>query len=207
MYLGFMKYYHQAYTDLISESDFSTEEKKYFIQYIKRYFDHVELGFAIEWAGLSVKEKLEELQKENRGSIQKLALISETNIPLSICFLDVDGLKKVNDTYGHNEGVCLLNFITASIKSFIRENDTVSSMGEDEFLIIFPSFYESDAQKVIFQIINNLENYNTSGLKPYKHSFSYGILEIDGENELSENDIIKAADKKMYQNKLLKMKS
>ena len=35
-------------------------------QYIKRYFDHVELGFTIEWAGLSEKQKLEELQKANR---------------------------------------------------------------------------------------------------------------------------------------------
>jgi len=66
MYLGLMKYYHQAYTDVIDESSFSYEEKKYFSQYVKRFFDHVELGFTMEWTGLSEKQKLEELQETNR---------------------------------------------------------------------------------------------------------------------------------------------
>ena len=66
MYLGLMKYYHQSYTDLINESNFTREEKEYFIQYIKRFFDHVELGFTEEWAGLSEKKSIEELRKANR---------------------------------------------------------------------------------------------------------------------------------------------
>lgn len=66
MFLGLMKYYHQAYIDIIDESNFLVEEKKYFSQYIKRYFDHVELGFITEWTGSSEKHKLEELQDANR---------------------------------------------------------------------------------------------------------------------------------------------
>jgi len=66
MYLGLIKYYQQVYIDLINESNFSSKEKKFFSQYIKRYFDHIELGFTVEWAGLSEKQKLEDLQKANR---------------------------------------------------------------------------------------------------------------------------------------------
>jgi PAS domain S-box-containing protein len=66
MFLGLVKYYHQAYIDLISESNFSTEEKKYFAQYIKRCFDHIELGFTMEWLGLSEEKKIEQLQEANR---------------------------------------------------------------------------------------------------------------------------------------------
>lgn len=66
MYLGLMKYYHQAYADVIDESSFSYEEKKYFSKYVKRFFDQVELGFTMEWTGLSEKQKLEELQETNR---------------------------------------------------------------------------------------------------------------------------------------------
>ncbi|MHB8125708.1 MAG: hypothetical protein ACYDEJ_08730 [Desulfitobacteriaceae bacterium] len=66
MFLGLIKYYHQVYTDLINESNFSLKEKKYFSQYIKRYFDHVELGFTIEWVGLTEKQKLIELQENKQ---------------------------------------------------------------------------------------------------------------------------------------------
>jgi diguanylate cyclase len=66
MFMGLMKYYAQSYADLVNESNFSPEEKKYFNQYIKRYFDHVELGYVIEWTGLREKQKLEELQETNR---------------------------------------------------------------------------------------------------------------------------------------------
>ena len=78
MFLGLMKYYHQVYTDLVNESSFSSKEKEYFTQYIKRYFDHIELGFTIEWVGLSEKQKLEELQKTNRE------LVNEKNKYLTI---------------------------------------------------------------------------------------------------------------------------
>ncbi|MDR3594776.1 ATP-binding protein [Clostridium sp.] len=71
MFLGLMKYYQQVYIDIIDESHFSYEEKKYFSQYIKRCFDHMELGFTIEWAELCEKEKIEELKEANRRIINE----------------------------------------------------------------------------------------------------------------------------------------
>ncbi|HEY5556746.1 GGDEF domain-containing protein [Acetobacterium sp.] len=121
--------------------------------------------------------------------------------------LDVDGLKKVNDTYGHEEGDNLINFITSWIKSSVREIDTISRMGGDEFLVIFPGCFESDAEKVIRRISDELEEHDKEDVKPYKHAFSYGIIEITKNGRHCAKDIIKAADRKMYQNKLLKMKS
>lgn len=135
---------------------------------------------------------------------KELERMSEKSIHLSVCFLDVDGLKKVNDTFGHEEGDCLINLITASIKSSIREIDVVSRMGGDEFLIIFPGCHEVDVEKAIKRINDKLAACDKKGLKPYKHSFSYGILEITENSRLSANDVIKVADEKMYQNKMLK---
>lgn len=138
---------------------------------------------------------------------KELALVSRKDMPLSICFLDVDGLKKVNDTYGHEEGDCLINFITSSIQSLIREIDEISRMGGDEFLVIFPGCNESEAEKVIKRIDDKLDEYDKKGLKPFKHSFSYGIIEITVDSKLNANDVIKAADDKMYQSKMLKKKA
>jgi len=135
---------------------------------------------------------------------KELDLASKKGMHLSVCFLDVDGLKNANDTYGHEEGDSLINLITTSIKSSIREIDAVSRMGGDEFLIIFPGCHESDVEKVINRINEKLAAYDKKELKPYKHSFSYGILELTVNSKLSANDVIKAADKKMYLNKILK---
>ncbi len=66
MFLSFMKYYHQAYQDVLDDSDFSQEERIYWAQFLKRYFDFVELGFIVVWSNLSEEKKLEELQEKNR---------------------------------------------------------------------------------------------------------------------------------------------
>jgi len=80
-------------------------------------------------------------------------------------------------------------------------------MGGDEFLMIFPSCNESDAFDVIDRVCDKLEEYNKRGEKPFKYSFSYGIIEITKNSKLSANDVIKAADEKMYENKLSKKTS
>ncbi len=66
MFLGLVKYYCQAYVDLVQEGGFSIEEKTYFSQYIRRFFDFVELGFTTKWMELSEKHLVEELQEQNR---------------------------------------------------------------------------------------------------------------------------------------------
>ena len=137
---------------------------------------------------------------------KELVLVPIKGAPLSICFLDVDGLKNVNDIWGHEEGDCLINVITSSIKSSIREIYTISRMGGDEFLIIFPRCHESEAEQAVRNIRAKLKAYDRKGEKPYKHSFSYGIIEITEASKLSVNDVIKGADEKMYQNKALKKK-
>jgi len=58
MFLSFMKYYYQAYIDVINESHLSLQEIKESCEYIKKYFDYVELGFTVEWVGLTETKAL-----------------------------------------------------------------------------------------------------------------------------------------------------
>ena len=132
---------------------------------------------------------------------KELSIINNCFTPLSICFIDIDGLKEVNDTYGHAEGDALINFIASTIKSSIRIGDSVSRMGGDEFLIIFPNSRETDTVKVIQAIFTKLKEFDNLGIKQYQHSFSYGIQEIFMSENLNSNDILKAVDVKMYHNK------
>ncbi len=96
----------------------------------------------------------------------------------------MDGLKKVNDTYGHDQGDELLKTFVKIAKNNIRETDYVIRMGGDEFIIVLSN--TKDSKKVMKRI---KEIYN----KETKQTFSYGIEKIqDFKNSY------KKADRKMY---------
>jgi diguanylate cyclase (GGDEF)-like protein/PAS domain S-box-containing protein len=66
-----------------------------------------------------------------------LARTQRSGLPLAIAFLDVDGLKKVNDTYGHDAGDEVLCETARRLMSIVRGADTVARIGGDEFVIVF----------------------------------------------------------------------
>jgi diguanylate cyclase (GGDEF)-like protein len=129
----------------------------------------------------------------------------EEKSSISICYIDIDKLKNVNDNYGHSEGDFLINTIIEIIKEVIREVDTVSRMGGDEFMIIFPNYPYESAQQSVNEILRKIKIFNENKIKPYELSFSYGIEEINENTRLTNiNEIIKIADELMYQDKMSK---
>jgi diguanylate cyclase len=66
MFLGLLKYYRQAYRDLINNSQFSLDEKEYCKNLLRRYFDRVEIGFCKEWCSLTEDGLVNQLQSRNR---------------------------------------------------------------------------------------------------------------------------------------------
>lgn len=121
---------------------------------------------------------------------------------LAICFLDLDEFKPVNDTYGHNIGDQLLIQVAERIKDNIREEDTVSRQGGDEFAILLGDI-ESP-----FQGEEMLERLNISLAKPYTIdnniitiSASIGVALYPKDNA-DLDTLLRHADQAMYQAKL-----
>lgn len=358
MFLGMMKYYQQSYLDLIEESGILPEQKQEFSLYVRRYFDFVELGFIMEWSGLSEEKKLKNLQVNNRkmtneknkyltifesiydpiilidhnnnienvnsraakvfwgidssggkyyGNIdtkldwlkqeleyflglnqdevlrekkietkegtktfvvkmkrmldfsskysgiviifyditeqrkiekqlkkqykeleyyayidqmtdvfnrrtglmkveEEMALLGDKTSRLSLCYIDLDGLKLINDTYGHMAGDELIIFIISTLKKGVGDNGDISRLGGDEFLVILPNKSEKYVELIVKQVTSKLKEYDKKGIKPYKHEFSYGIVEISTDSKVNINDVIKRADQKMYEHKMRKKK-
>jgi|GEM_PF-3488708 len=117
----------------------------------------------------------------------------------SICYIDVNGLKYVNDNFGHFEGDELLVMLCKYIKEVVRNTDILCRLGGDEFIILFPSSKKKSVEDIIKRIVLNLEN--KSKLKPYDISFSYGIVQVDSDNCWCIDEIIQMADAKMYEYK------
>ena len=117
---------------------------------------------------------------------------------LSICYVDIDGLKYVNDSFGHVEGDELIRDISEMLRASLRESDVVSRMGGDEFLIILPECGIEGAAKVMKRLRETIGLYNEVSQKNYRASVSFGISEFSPSNERTIKDLLAEADNKMY---------
>jgi diguanylate cyclase (GGDEF)-like protein/putative nucleotidyltransferase with HDIG domain len=110
---------------------------------------------------------------------------------------DVNGLKLVNDAFGHNEGDNLLTIVSDILRSVCREDDIISRIGGDEFVVLLPKTSYSDAYSIIQRMKQNEENYNLNGMEI---SISYGVATKTSE-DTSISSVYRDAEDNMYKNK------
>ncbi len=120
---------------------------------------------------------------------------------VSICFIDINGLKDVNDHLGHEAGDELIQSIVSVIKENIRSNDFISRLGGDEFLIIFNNLDEAEAENIWIRINAAYQKINETENRKYLISASHGIEEFKFSPNEYIDIIINNADEKMYQEK------
>lgn len=130
----------------------------------------------------------------------------------TLCFLDLDGLKKVNDTYGHREGDRMIVSFAGIIRDVIRGADIFCRWGGDEFILLLEGCDVEKAQSLTLQRIkekidffnNSVEHTATPAEEPRNFSlaFSYGLEEIPVDGNITLDQLIAIADQKMYENKV-----
>ncbi len=145
-------------------------------------------GFVNRRTGLAILEKIHEFSLRNGR-------------PFAICYVDINDLKAVNDTYGHSEGDILITAACDAMRESIRQMDTLCRMGGDEFLILFPECDLADAELVWYRITEKLADYNSRSFKPYKVSMSHGILEYSPASRDTIELLLKRVDALMYTEK------
>ncbi len=122
--------------------------------------------------------------------------------PVSIILIDIDGLKIVNDTLGHQAGDDLLLSAAKIISESFREVDVVARIGGDEFCIILPGVDNKAALAKKNGISKAIRTYNR-GNPPIVLSMSVGVATSEGVPEESIYDIYQRADENMYEYKLI----
>ncbi|EPY2283376.1 HD domain-containing phosphohydrolase [Clostridium sporogenes] len=127
----------------------------------------------------------------------------EKNLPLTIVMADVNGLKLVNDSFGHAAGDELLEKVAEVIKKGCRSNDIIARLGGDEFVILLPKtdIYETEQ---IVKNINALALKETVSAVNISISFGYGTKKKEGEKI---EEILKKAEDYMYKKKLFESPS
>jgi len=117
---------------------------------------------------------------------------------IAILFIDLDHFKEVNDTLGHHQGDILLVDAARRIGACVRESDTVSRLGGDEFTVILPDLSDVDRVEAIAQkIIDSLRQPFQLGQEQAFVSASIGIT-LYPDDAASIEDLLKHADQAMY---------
>lgn len=117
---------------------------------------------------------------------------------VTVALYDIDGLKWVNDTWGHLEGDRLLAFIAHSILEELEKDDFAFRLSGDEFIIVFMNKNISESDQWMKQMLDKLYEKRKKAGFDYEVTFSYGFAQIFGGENLTVSDVLSIADTQMY---------
>ncbi len=136
-----------------------------------------------------------------------IALSARRKAPMFLLYLDMDGLKRINDTFGHHVGDQALRTMAEILKSTFRTSDLKGRMGGDEFAIFPIDAAISGMEAALARLQQNLDAFNAAPEAPFRLSVSAGIAAFDPEHPSTIEDLIVRADKLMYEAKRRKNES
>ncbi len=128
-------------------------------------------------------------------------------LPLSVIIGDINGVKFINDTFGHSAGDKHIVEIAKILRDCCREDDILARIGGDEFSILMPFTDNDTASEVLQKIQTALTEFDAANAgDTYRHSVSLGCAtKVSADEDMK--DIIKIAEGYMYQRKLLEHNS
>jgi diguanylate cyclase (GGDEF)-like protein len=130
----------------------------------------------------------------------ELARSKRNDSPLTVLVLDMDGLKSINDQYGHLEGNRILGQVAAGLKSACREYDYVARMGGDEFVVLLPGLRADDSQGRIDHLKSVIAAAGAGLIPDKKLTASIGVASFPKDGTDAEQ-LLAEADRRMYQEK------
>jgi diguanylate cyclase (GGDEF)-like protein/PAS domain S-box-containing protein len=125
---------------------------------------------------------------------------------LLLLFIDLDGMKRINDEFGHNEGDNALINTAAILNRSFRSSDIIARLGGDEFTVLVTDLNASK-EEAIARLNENLKEYNASDTRGHKLAFSIGVATLEPERMTCFEELLEQADQAMYEQKRMKRRS
>ena len=135
-------------------------------------------------------------------SEQQFRIASRDRKSLLLVSADFDGLKDINDTFGHTEGDLALIETATILKECVRKSDIVARIGGDEFVLLLTAGNEGfDTPKLVDRLQKLIEKHNRKSIHRWKIFISIGFARRSPDSGQSLDDLIVQADKMMYEQK------
>jgi diguanylate cyclase (GGDEF)-like protein len=136
-----------------------------------------------------------------------MKLAYRTGKPFLVAFVDLDGMKQINDAFGHQEGNRALVDTSNILRDSFRQSDILARMGGDEFAILITDAAEDSITTVIGRVQEKLRYRNEEPNRRYPLSFSIGIVPGDAAQVCHLEKLLDRADVAMYEQKQSKKMS
>jgi len=139
----------------------------------------------------------------NRRGFQTLAerhlqLAMRKQRGVFLLFCDLDGLKSINDTYGHLEGDRALVDAAAILRHSFRSADIIARFGGDEFTVFPLEAADECGTLLVKRLEDNISTHNATAGRVYRLTMSVGIARFEPDSAWSVQQLIEAADRHLY---------
>jgi diguanylate cyclase (GGDEF)-like protein len=114
--------------------------------------------------------------------------------------MDLDGLKQINDSFGHLEGDCALKHTAELLEETFRDSDVIARLGGDEFAVLAIEAAGHSERTIQTRLFDGLKSISAKQV-PYELSLSLGFARFDPRNCTSIEELMAKADQAMYEHK------
>ncbi len=136
-----------------------------------------------------------------------LQLANRKKMDMYLLYIDLDDLKKINDTYGHNKGDFILITLAEILQKTFRKSDIKARIGGDEFAIFPIDTHMKGVDAALARLEKNIDEYNLSSERESLLSVSTGVSCYNPSKPCSVNELLTRADSLMYEEKRQKQQT
>ncbi|MBI2920421.1 MAG: diguanylate cyclase [Planctomycetes bacterium] len=130
-----------------------------------------------------------------------LAWVARVGRSCVAIFADLDGLKTINDQFGHAEGDAALAAAAAALRSSFRESDVVARIGGDEFAVLATSTTRDSQEFIRSRLLQKVAEFNAESGRPWRLGMSLGMIPYERRDPCAIEVLLERADRQMYREK------
>jgi diguanylate cyclase (GGDEF)-like protein len=135
---------------------------------------------------------------------QQMKVAKRVKGKLALMFADMDNFKSINDKWGHHKGDEALSAMADIFRRSFRDSDIIARISGDEFALLLLDTHEEKTGVIFRRLQKNIEAFNTRSGAKFVLSLSIGMALYDCSQPASIDELLKLADKRMYEQKQLK---
>jgi diguanylate cyclase (GGDEF)-like protein/PAS domain S-box-containing protein len=140
-------------------------------------------------------------------AVEHIKMADRRREKMYLLFMDLDNLKKINDTLGHHKGDQALVGIANILNTTFRQSDIKGRMGGDEFAVFPIGAAQEGMERAMSRLKEHIAMFNESKDNPFQISVSMGMSHYDPEHPSTIDELLVRADKIMYEEKRSKGRS
>lgn len=137
---------------------------------------------------------------------QHLKIADRANREMILFFADMDGLKQINDTFGHQYGDNALRAMASILEETFRSSDLIARLGGDEFTVLAIDAPKQNADQILIRLQHNIDTHNQNS-QTYQLSLSIGVARFHPNEDIDLDKMLAHADSELYQHKRVKYDS